>query len=121
MIDAIAIAGFLFALFLPGFFVTTLFFRNAKWLERIALSISFSVMVALAIGLSLGYNEATKIATGGINPYNVWKWELIVTGALIAINLIVYRKNLNYHKLKELLSGSEEAEVLNEAKPKKAK
>ena len=115
-----AIFGFLFALYLPGFFITMLFFRESKRLEKIVLSITFSIMIAMAIGIILGYNENVKNITGGINSYNVWKLELGVTALLLLATLIVYHKNLTPSGMKALYGRykKELEEFWNEGKEK---
>lgn len=94
MISVISILGLLLALFIPGYFITLIFFREVNALERIMLSITFSIMISIAIGISLGYNRNVKEITGGINPYNVWKWELIVTSILLVAVLFLHREKL---------------------------
>jgi len=88
------ISGLIFALFLPGFLITLIFFREVKILERILLSIAYSIMITIAIAICLGYNEQVKNITGGINSFNMWKWELIITFCLAAITLFIYRKKI---------------------------
>jgi uncharacterized membrane protein len=88
------ISGLLFGMFLPGFFISLIFFKEAKWLERILLSITYSIMITIAIAIGLGYNEAVKNITGGITSFNLWKWELIITSILALITIIMYRKNI---------------------------
>jgi len=97
--------GLLFALFLPGFFITYIFFREVKLLERIVLSITFSIMIAVAIGISLGYNENVKNITGGINPQNVWLWELVVTSVLGLLAWFINRKQINLKRAKDFVQG----------------
>ena len=97
--------GLLFALFLPGFFITYIFFREVKLLERIVLSIAFSIMIAVAIGISLGYNENVKNITGGINQQNVWLWELVVTSLLGSMAWFVNRKQINLKRIKDFRQG----------------
>ena len=94
MISITSLIGLMFALFIPGFFITLIFFREVNWLERVMLSITFSIMLSVAIGISLGYNKEVKGFTGGIIPSNVWMWELIVTSALLAVVLIIHRQEL---------------------------
>ena len=94
MISIISIIGLLLALFIPGFLITLIFFREVNLLERLMLGITFSIMISIAIGISLGYNKEVKEFTGGINPANVWLWELIVTSVLLAIVLFIHRQKL---------------------------
>ena len=94
MISIISIIGLLLALFIPGFLITLIFFREVNLLERLMLGITFSIMISIAIGISLGYNKEVREFTGGINPTNVWLWELIITSALLAIALFIHRQKL---------------------------
>ena len=94
MISILSVIGLLLALVIPGFLITLIFFREVNILERILLSVTFSIMLSVAIGISLGYNKEVKEFTGGISPSNVWMWELIVTSALLAVVLIIHRQKL---------------------------
>jgi len=105
------ISGFIFAMFLPGFFLTLIFFKEVKLLERMLLSITFSIMITIALAIMLGYNENVKNITGGITAANLWKWQLWITGILGFIVLIMFWKNIRQLKfstikirIKELLS-----------------
>lgn len=80
-----AIIGLLFALFIPGYLVTLIFFKELKLLQKIALAITFSIMIDVAIGIFLGYNENMKNITGGVTSGNVWFYSLIVTGFLLVM------------------------------------
>ncbi len=99
MINLTPIAGILFAVFIPGFFVTLIFFKESSWLEKILLSITFSIMIAVAIGIALGYNKGAAEATGGINPSNVWRWEIAITGFFAVLALISNFKSINLKSL----------------------
>lgn len=99
MISFVSIFGILMALFIPGFFMSLIFFRRITFLERIVLSFTFSIMLATAIGIALGYDKEVKDITGGVNPSNVWKWELMAAAFLGVIALIANLKNI---KLKSL-------------------
>lgn len=114
-----SILGLLFALFLPGLFVTLIFFRELKLLERVILSITFSIMISVAIGISLGYDADVAHITGGITSFNVWKWELITTSVFGFLALAVNRKRLGvFANLKQKCSAairklSKEKEVVS--------
>ena len=88
-----AIIGSLFALFIPGYLVTLIFFKELKPLQKIALAITFSIMIDVAIGIFLGYNENMKNLTGGVTAENIWFYSLIVTGFLLTIYLFTRTKN----------------------------
>lgn len=83
----VAVIGALFALFVPGYLVTLIFFKELKLLQKIALAITFSIMIDVAIGIFLGYNENMKNITGGVTSENVWFYSLIVTGFLLVMYL----------------------------------
>ena len=95
MISINSAFGILMALFIPGFFVTFIFFRGITFLERIVLSFTFSIMIATAIGIALGYDKEVKDITGGVNSQNVWKWELAAASILGIIALLVNVKNIS--------------------------
>jgi len=97
------ISGLLFAMFLPGYFITQIFFREVKLLERMLLSISYSIMITIGVAISLGYNENVKNITGGITSFNLWLWELIITSILGAVLLVINRKNIHIPKFNKKL------------------
>src|SRR3989338_957752 len=100
MISAVPVMGLITALFLPGFFITLIFFKEVNVLERLMLSITFSIMISIAVGIGLGYNKNVKELTGGITHQNVWKWELVITFSLMVIAVAVNRKSINLSKIK---------------------
>ena len=83
----IAIIGTLFALFIPGYLLVLIFFKELKLLQKIALAITLSIMVDVAIGIFLGYNETMKNLTGGVTAGNVWFYSLIVSAFLLVMYL----------------------------------
>lgn len=102
MINLTSIVGFPLALFIPGFLITLIFFREAKALERIMLSITFSIILTIAVGISLGYNKNVKEITGGINPQNVWMLELIIASVLLIVVVFLHRKNITRSNIMNL-------------------
>jgi len=102
MISLVSILGILMALFIPGFFMSLIFFRRITFLERMVLSFTFSIMIATSIGIALGYDKEVKDITGGVNPSNVWRWELVATGILGIIALIVNIKDINLKGLPKI-------------------
>lgn len=102
MISLFTIIGLVLALFFPGYLVTLIFFKEAKVLERIVLSVAFSIMISVAIGIALGYNENVKNITGGINKSNVWRWELILTAILGLMALVAIRKRVSFKGISSL-------------------
>ena len=95
MISITSIIGLLLALFIPGFLITLIFFREVNLLERLMLGITFSIMISIAIGIGLGYNKNVKDFTGGINTKNVWILELITASVLLVVVLFIHRQKLN--------------------------
>ncbi len=83
-----AIIGALFALFIPGYLLVLIFFKELNNLQKIALAIVLSIIVAVSIGIFLGYNETMKNLTGGVTEYNVWVYELVISGILFIIYLL---------------------------------
>lgn len=71
-------------LFIPGFLLTLIFFKKSDVLERIALSIGFSICFSVLLGIILGYSS--KI---GISEFNLWLGYLLFCTCL----LLVYYKN----------------------------
>ena len=58
------ILGLAFALFIPGFFLTKILFKEQEFLEIIALSIAFSIGLDIFLGLFLGVNKTMSQLTG---------------------------------------------------------
>lgn len=85
------IFGLAFFLFIPGFIIVQLFFKESKTLEQILLAILFSIMVGLAIGVFFGYDRAQAVRTGGFTANNLWTAQLIITTLLLII-LIIKRR-----------------------------
>ena len=82
------IAGLALALFIPGYLIVLLFFRELKFLERISLSLVLSICVDIVIGLFLGYNKYMKELTGGITALNLWIYLSIITVCLFLIYIL---------------------------------
>jgi len=79
------IFGLLFALFIPGFLVALIFFKELEVIEKVALAFVFSICIDIIVGLFLGYNEAMKNLTGGITAFNIWIYLVVITIILILI------------------------------------
>jgi uncharacterized membrane protein len=78
------IIGLMLALFIPGFFVVMLFFREFKLLEKIAFSVVFSIMIDVGIAVWLGYNSEQAAITGGLTFANILNMQIIVISVLLA-------------------------------------
>lgn len=87
----IAVIGSLFALFIPGYLLVLIFFKELEHLQKIALAVVLSIITSVSIGIFLGYNETMKNLTGGVTAYNVWVYELLVSGILFVIYLLKER------------------------------
>jgi len=80
-----AIAGLVMGLFIPGFLLTLILFKELDLLERIALSIGLSIAIDIFVGLFLGANKTMKMITGGITEFNVWFYLVVVCVILLFI------------------------------------
>ena len=80
-----AIIGLAFALFIPGFLLTKIIFKEQELLETIAFSIAFSIGIDIFLGLFLGANETMYQLTGGITELNLWFYLLIITSILVVV------------------------------------
>jgi len=83
-----AIIGLAFALFIPGFLLTKIIFKEQEILETIAFSIAFSIGIDIFLGLFLGANETMYKLTGGITELNLWFYLLIITAILTVILIL---------------------------------
>jgi len=96
------IIGLPLALFITGYLVSRIFFKELEELEKVALGFVLSIAIDIIVGLFLGYNETMKNITGGITAFNLW----IYLGSITIILMIVwalkdkdeYRKVLNLFK-----------------------
>jgi len=78
--------GLIIALFLPGYLIARIFFKELELLEKIALGFVLSIALDIFVGLFLGYNKYMKDLTGGITALNLW----IYLGSITIILLIIY-------------------------------
>jgi len=91
------VIGLPLALFLPGYLITRLFFKELDELEKVALGFVLSIAVDIVVGLFLGYNEYMKNLTGGITAFNLWLYLGILT--LILIVAWIIKNNDEYNKV----------------------
>ncbi len=84
------IVGLLLGLFIPGFLLVMILFKKLSIIEKVGLSIAFSLVIDVIIALMLGYNRSAMIATGGITTHNVWSHSVGITGILFLVLLIKY-------------------------------
>ena len=80
------IVGLPLALFLPGYLIARLFFKELEELEKVALGFVLSIALDIIVGLFLGYNEYMKNLTGGITAFNLW----LYIGSITIILLIAW-------------------------------
>jgi len=93
------IVGLLISLFIPGFLVSLIFFKELEIIEKVGLGFVFSICIDIIIGLFLGYNESMKNFTGGITSFNLW----IYLGTITIILFVVYAKKENLTIFKRLM------------------
>ena len=92
--------GIPLALFVPGFLIALIWFRELTGLEKIALGFVLSICLDIALGLFLGYNKAMKDITGGITAVNLWIYLSGITAVLATIyHLRSKRKRHEHHKM----------------------
>jgi uncharacterized membrane protein len=84
----IAVMGFLFVLFIPGFLLSLVLFRRMRHMDRFLLSFGLSIAVVAFIGFSLG-TGAFGIQ-GGISAFNVWI-SLLIMSALLGLAILFQR------------------------------
>jgi uncharacterized membrane protein len=108
--------GLLLALFLPGYLVTRIFFKELEELEKIALGFVLSIAIDIALGLFLGYNETMKNLTGGITALNLWLYLGSIT--IILIISWILNNNDEYKKIVSLIKKLFEKETKKISKKK---
>ena len=109
------ILGFAFALFIPGFIIVYIFFREFQPLEKIAFSVVFSMMISIAIAIFLGYNEEWASKTGGLTFKNIVKMEAYVMAFLLFLFVVA----LIYQKRKRSAKVFKKSKILLEKKDEK--
>jgi uncharacterized membrane protein len=82
------IFGFMLSLFVPGYLLARIFFNDAEPLEKIGLGFVLSIVLDVALGLLLGYNQAVRDITGGITALNMWIYLVGTTVFLFIILMI---------------------------------
>jgi len=94
------ILGLPLALFVTGYLVARIFFKELEELEKVALGFVLSIAIDIIVGLFLGYNETMKNITGGITAFNLW----LYLGSITIILMIVWavRNGDEYKKVSDL-------------------
>lgn len=82
------IIGLAFFAYIPGFLIVKMFFDKEEMLEKQLLSVVFSIMIAIAIGIFFGYDRAQALRFGGFTTQNLWLGEIIVTGLLLSVLIV---------------------------------
>jgi uncharacterized membrane protein len=90
------IFGLPLALFIPGYLIAWIAFRELSHLEKIALGFVLSICVDIAVGLFLGYNKYMKDLTGGITAINLWVYLGSITFILA---VMLFYKEAWHHKV----------------------
>ena len=85
------VIGSLFALFIPGFLLVLIFFKELNKLQKVTLSIVLSMIMTVFISIFMGYNETMKDLTGGVTAYNLWIYEILISVILFFTYLIKER------------------------------
>ena len=86
------IVGLPLALFIPGYLLALIFFKELDMLEKIGLGFVLSICVDIAVGLFLGYNLRMKEITGGITAMNLWIYLGAVS--LVLAGVYFYKEKL---------------------------
>lgn len=97
------IIGLPLALFLPGYLVARIFFKELEELEKVALGFVLSIAIDIFLGLFLGYNEYMKNLTGGITAFNLWIYLGSITIILIIFWAIINKKE--FHAMINWIKG----------------
>lgn len=87
------ILGLALALFIPGYLIAKIWFKELSELEKVSLGFVFSISIDIFLGLILGYNESMKIRTGGITAFNIWFYLGTITVLLLAY--YIYKMDLH--------------------------
>ncbi len=88
------IFGLALALFIPGYLMARIFFKELSELEKVALGFVLSISLDIFLGLFLGYNETMKNITGGITALNLWVYLTLITLILLLIYIITNKEEV---------------------------
>ena len=81
------IGGIFLVLFIPGFFLSLILFKEVRLIERIALSVVFSIVVNILLGFLLEFRYI-RDATGGITSLNSWIYLIVISLILFLVYYI---------------------------------
>jgi uncharacterized membrane protein len=99
------VAGLILSLFMPGYLLARIFFKELTELEKVALGFVLSICLDIALGLFLGYNETMKNLTGGITAFNLWLYLIIITVILMIVYVFTNKKEVI--AMLDILSGEQ--------------
>lgn len=88
------IFGLALALFIPGYLMARIFFKELSELEKVALGFVLSISLDIFLGLLLGYNETMKNITGGITALNLWVYLSLITLVLLLVYIITNKEEV---------------------------
>ncbi len=89
------IVGLLFFFYLPGAIIVYAYFDREKKITKALLTVAFSIMIGLIVGIFFGYNRTQARIFGGFTTTNIYLGEVIVILALTIIALIRrYKKHI---------------------------
>ena len=94
-------ATLLFTLFIPGFFIVQMCFKEMNKPEKLALMIAISIMVTTAIAIILGYNQEAAEMTGGISSKYLWRFHIIVSFILSSLYLFKEKPITRWRKARK--------------------
>ena len=93
--------GLVFVVFLPGYLLSRILFRELKIIERICLAFGLSVLITVILSFFLtAISNLTNLKA--INVYSVWI-SLLGLCTIFVIMIISKPKKTNYPDLGELL------------------
>ena len=113
---ALGLMGGAVALFVPGYLVAELLFRQESFAARILVGACTSILISILVGVGLGYNERVASIMGGLTTLNLWIYQLGLI-ALLGTALAFYRLGIEWRvprpslRLPDLEKRKEEKET----------
>jgi len=83
-----SIIGLSLVIFVPGYLLTRLIFKDLENLEKILLSIGINIVIDILLAFFLGINETMKDITGGITQRNILIYLGSLTFILLFLNVL---------------------------------
>ena len=81
-------------LFLPGFFLTLIFFKKLDLIKLILFSFSFSIIIDVLLAFFLGGTKFLKNMTGGYTSLNIFGSLLFISTLLAVVYFLSRGKNV---------------------------